>query len=95
LQGKGYEVHAAPDGKAGMDLVHQYDIDLVFTDLSMPNADGMALLRHIRDVSPQTLVIMTAHATVDTAVEAIRLGAQDYLLKPLILRMCCAKCSIL
>ena len=51
----------------------------------MPGADGIAVLRHIRDVSPQTLVIlMTAHATVDTAVEAIRLGAQDYLLKPLI-----------
>jgi two-component system response regulator PilR (NtrC family) len=85
LQGEGYEVHAAPDGKAGMALVNEYDLDLVLTDLSMPNADGMALLRHIRDVSPQTLVIlMTAHATVDTAVEAIRLGAQDYLLKPLI-----------
>jgi two-component system response regulator PilR (NtrC family) len=85
LQGEGYEVHAAPDGRAGMALVDEYDLDLVLTDLSMPNADGMALLRHIRDVSPQTLVIlMTAHATVDTAVEAIRLGAQDYLLKPLI-----------
>ncbi len=85
LQGEGYEVHAAADGKAGIALVDQYDLDLVLTDLSMPNADGMALLRHIRDVSPQTLVIlMTAHATVDTAVEAIRLGAQDYLLKPLI-----------
>ena len=85
LQGEGYEVHAAADGKAGIALVDQYDLDLVLTDLSMPDADGMALLRHIRDVSPQTLVIlMTAHATVDTAVEAIRLGAQDYLLKPLI-----------
>jgi DNA-binding NtrC family response regulator len=85
LQGEGYEVHAAADGKAGIDLVDQYDLDLVLTDLSMPHADGMALLRHICDVSPQTLVIlMTAHATVDTAVEAIRLGAQDYLLKPLI-----------
>ena len=85
LQGEGYEVHAATDGKAGIALVDQNDIDLVLTDLSMPNADGMAVLRHVRDVSPQTLVIlMTAHATVDTAVEAIRLGAQDYLLKPLI-----------
>ena len=51
----------------------------------MPGADGIAVLRHVGEVSPQTLVIlMTAHATVDTAVEAIRLGAQDYMLKPLI-----------
>ncbi len=85
LTGEGYEVHSAPDGKAGMALVDQLDLDLVLTDLAMPGADGIAVLRHIRDVSPQTLVIlMTAHATVDTAVEAIQLGAQDYLLKPLI-----------
>src|SRR5581483_5162075 len=83
LTGEGYEVHSAPDGKAGMALVDE--LDLVLTDLAMPGADGIAVLRHIRDVSPQTLVIlMTAHATVDTAVEAIQLGAQDYLLKPLI-----------
>ena len=85
LQAEGFEVHAAADGKAGIAFVDQYDLDLVLTDLAMPGADGIAVLRHIRDVAPQTLVIlMTAHATVDTAVEAIRLGAQDYLLKPLI-----------
>jgi Response regulator containing CheY-like receiver, AAA-type ATPase, and DNA-binding domains len=95
LKGESFEVHAAEDGKAGIALIDQYDLDLVLTDLAMPGADGIAVLRHIRDVSPQTLVIlMTAHASVDTAVEAIRLGAQDYLLKPLILKMCCAKCSI-
>ena len=85
LSGEGFEVHAAADGKAGIELVDQYDLDLVLTDLAMPGADGIAVLRHIRDVSPQTLVIlMTAHASVETAVEAIHLGAQDYLLKPLI-----------
>ncbi|HYJ17195.1 MAG TPA: sigma-54 dependent transcriptional regulator [Candidatus Limnocylindria bacterium] len=85
LKNENFEVHAAADGKAGIELVDQHDLDLVLTDLAMPGADGIAVLRHIRDVSPQTLVIlMTAHATVDTAVEAIRLGAQDYLLKPLI-----------
>jgi two-component system response regulator PilR (NtrC family) len=85
LKGEGFAVHSAADGKAGIELISQYDFDLVLTDLAMPGADGIAVLRHIREVSPQTLVIlMTAHATVDTAVEAIRLGAQDYLLKPLI-----------
>ena len=85
LTGEGFEVHVAADGRAGMTMVDGYDLDLVLTDLSMPGADGIAVLRHIRDVSPQTLVIvMTAHATVDTAIEAMRLGAQDYMLKPLI-----------
>jgi two-component system response regulator PilR (NtrC family) len=85
LMGEGYEVHAAPDGKAGMAMVDQFDLDLVLTDLAMPGADGVAVLRHISEVSPQTLtILMTAHATVETAVEAIHLGAQDYLLKPLI-----------
>ncbi|HET9298256.1 MAG TPA: sigma 54-interacting transcriptional regulator, partial [Candidatus Binatia bacterium] len=85
LRGEDFEVHAAADGKAGIELVDQHDLDLVLTDLAMPHADGIAVLRHIREISPQTLVIlMTAHATVETAIEAIRLGAQDYLLKPLI-----------
>ncbi|HYQ97968.1 MAG TPA: sigma-54 dependent transcriptional regulator, partial [Candidatus Nitrosocosmicus sp.] len=85
LRGEDFEVHAAADGKAGIELIDQHDLDLVLTDLAMPHADGIAVLRHIREISPQTLVIlMTAHATVETAIEAIRLGAQDYLLKPLI-----------
>ena len=85
LRGEGYEVHEAPDGSAAISLVDRLDLDLVLTDLMMPGADGLAVMRHVRDVSPQTLVmIMSAHATVETAVEAIRLGAQDYLLKPLL-----------
>jgi two-component system response regulator HydG len=85
LRGEGYEVHEAADGNAAISLVDQLDLDLVLTDLSMPGSDGIAVLRHIRDVSPQTLVVlMTAHASVETTVDAIRLGAQDYLLKPLI-----------
>jgi DNA-binding NtrC family response regulator len=85
LRGEGYEVHEAADGNAAISLVDQLDLDLVLTDLTMPGSDGIGVLRHIRDVSPQTLVVlMTAHASVETAVEALHLGAQDYLLKPLI-----------
>jgi DNA-binding NtrC family response regulator len=85
LSGEGFEVHQAPDGNAAISLVDQLDLDLVLTDLMMPGSDGLAVMKHVRDVSPQTLVIiMTAHATVDTAIEAIRLGAQDYLVKPLV-----------
>src|SRR5918994_484815 len=85
LAGEGYEVHDAPDGSAAISLVDRLDLDLVLTDLMMPGADGVAVMKHVRDISPQTLVmIMSAHATVETAIEAIRLGAQDYLLKPLL-----------
>jgi len=85
LRGEEYEVYEAADGNSAIALIDQNDLDVVLTDLMMPGLNGIAVLRHIRDVSPQTLVIlMTAHASVETAIEAIRLGAQDYLLKPLI-----------
>jgi DNA-binding NtrC family response regulator len=82
---EGYDVHEARDGNAAISIIDKVDLDLVLTDLMMPGADGIAVMTHVRDVSPQTLVmIMSAHATVETAIQAIRLGAQDYLLKPLI-----------
>jgi two-component system response regulator PilR (NtrC family) len=82
---QGYDVYEAPDGNAATSMIDRLDLDLVLTDLMMPGADGIAVMKHVRDVSPQTLVmIMSAHATVETAIQAIRLGAQDYLLKPLI-----------
>jgi two-component system response regulator PilR (NtrC family) len=85
LRGEGYEVFEAGDGNKAKEIVNHQDLDLVLTDLMMPGADGLAVLEHAREISPQTLVIlMTAHASVETAVAAIRKGAQDYLLKPLI-----------
>ncbi|HEY7220301.1 MAG TPA: response regulator, partial [Candidatus Binatia bacterium] len=85
LRGEGYEVHEAADGKIAKELINKLDLDVILTDLMMPGADGIEVLKHAREVSPQTLImLMTAHASVDTAVEALRLGAQDYLLKPLI-----------
>jgi two-component system response regulator PilR (NtrC family) len=85
LREEGYQVHEAADGPAAVKLVNELDLDLVLTDLMIPGVDGLAVLKHVREASPQTLVvIMTAHASVDTAIEALRLGAQDYILKPLI-----------
>jgi len=85
LRGEGYEVHEAADGTDGIAKINQLDLDVVLTDLMMPGADGLTVLKHVREFSPQTLVIlMTAHASVETAIEAIRAGAQDYLLKPLV-----------
>jgi two-component system response regulator PilR (NtrC family) len=81
----GYEVHEAANGRIAIDLINKLDLDVILTDLMMPQADGVEVLKHAREVSPQTLImLMTAHASVETAVEALRLGAQDYLLKPLI-----------
>jgi len=85
LRDEGYQVTVVGDGTAAVGALDTQDFDLVLTDLRMPGADGLVVLRHAREVSPQTLVLlMTAHATVETAVEALQRGAQDYLLKPLI-----------
>src|SRR3989338_1648355 len=70
LREEGYQVHEAVDGTTAVRLVNELDLDLVLTDLMMPGADGLAVLKHVREVSPQTLVIiMTAHASVDTAID--------------------------
>jgi len=85
LREERYEVQAASDGGAAINWLNAREFDIVLSDLRMPGADGLAVLRHAREVSPQTLVIlMTAHATVETAVAALRGGAQDYLLKPVL-----------
>lgn len=85
LQQQGYKVEEAADGIAAMEAINNADFDLVITDLLMPRADGLTVLKHAREVSPNTLVIVaTAFASVESAVEALRLGAQDYILKPII-----------
>jgi len=85
LQEEGYQVHEACDGRAALEAIDKIDFDLVLTDLQMPGADGLAVLNRVREVAPQTFVlIMTAFATVDTSVAALQLGAQDYLLKPIV-----------
>ncbi len=85
LRDEGYEVTAVADGDAAIAALDGQEVDLVISDLRMPGADGLTVLTHARNVAPQTFVLlMTAHATVETAVEALQRGAQDYLLKPLI-----------
>jgi CheY-like chemotaxis protein len=64
LRGEGYDVHEAADGQDGISKINQLDLDVVLTDLMMPGADGLTVLKHVRDFSPQTLVVlMTAHAS--------------------------------
>ena len=83
LSRDGYEVMLAEDGEQGLTMLREHHIDLVVTDLKMPKVDGMMLLRDaLREQPDLPIVMITAHGTVDTAVEALKLGAFDYLTKP-------------
>lgn len=85
LGDEGYDVSTAVDGKEAVDLLHSAEFDVVITDLRMPGLDGVGVLREARRLCPQTLfILMTAHASVETAVEALRQGAHDYMIKPLV-----------
>src|SRR5215471_707556 len=85
LRDAGYVVETAADGRAALAALAAQDFGIVITDLRMPGADGLVVLKRAREVSPQTLVlVMTAHGSVDTAVEALRAGATDYILKPVV-----------
>jgi signal transduction histidine kinase/DNA-binding response OmpR family regulator len=83
LQQEGYDVDAAPDGQTAIDLIRSRTYDLVMTDLKMPGIDGLAVLEEVRKTSPATVTLMmTGYGSVDTALEALQLGAYEYLLKP-------------
>ena len=83
LEREGYEVDVASDGQEAIDRVSREPYDLVITDLSMPKIDGMMVLEKVKAISPETLVLMvTAYATAESAVEAMKKGAYDYLMKP-------------
>lgn len=85
LGDEGYDVTAAADGAEALELLQTAEFDVILTDLRMPGLDGLGLLREARRLCPQTLVLlMTAYASVETAVEALRQGAHDYMIKPLV-----------
>lgn len=83
LELQGFDVKEAENGKAGLDALGSGPVDLLLLDVMMPVMDGITALRTLRETSPELPVIMlTAHATIETAVEATRLGAFDFLQKP-------------
>jgi DNA-binding response OmpR family regulator len=83
LQKVGYIVSEAANGEEALDMITRQAFDVVLTDIRMPGIDGIELLRRIREQAPEVIVIlMTAYATLGNAVEALRLGAHDYLIKP-------------
>ncbi|MEW5694104.1 MAG: sigma-54 dependent transcriptional regulator [Candidatus Hydrogenedentota bacterium] len=81
---EGYNVQQACDGKEALRIFEAIRHDLVFTDISMPGMSGMELLKKIKIISPNTNVILvTGFSSIESAVEAMKLGADDYLTKPL------------
>jgi nitrogen regulation protein NR(I) len=86
LSGEGFQVTLAEGGEPGMGLIRDEKFDIVLTDLVMPQASGMEVLKEAAAHCPDTPVIMmTAYAAVETAVEAMKLGAFDYIGKPFVL----------
>jgi two-component system response regulator HydG len=84
LSEEGYEVHQADDGAVAVDLIEKQFYDVVLMDIRMKNMDGIEAQRRINEISPSIIVIMmTAYASVNTAVEALKSGAYDYLTKPI------------
>lgn len=83
LKGAGHDVEEAPDGDVAIDRAGAEAFDLVLTDLKMGTTDGITVLRQVKEASPLTeVIVMTAFATIESAVEAMRLGAYDYIQKP-------------
>lgn len=83
LTDEGYEVQSAADGEEALKFISDENFDIIISDIKMPNIDGIELLNKASKISPSTFfVIMTAYASVNTAVEALRHGAFDYLIKP-------------
>ncbi len=83
LGDEGWDVATAVDGAAAAAALQAEPVDVVLSDIRMPGMDGLELLRHVAMSAPDTdVILMTAHASTDTAIEALRLGAYDYITKP-------------
>jgi two-component system response regulator PilR (NtrC family) len=94
LRDAGYRVETAADGTAALAALEANEFGVVVSDLRMPGADGLDVLARAHAISPQTMVlIMTAHASIESAVQALRAGALDYILKPVLFDDLLAKVS--
>jgi len=83
LERLGYRVQAAPDGEAALRKLEESNVDVLLCDINMPRIDGMEVLRRVHQrPNPPEVIMLTGQATVETAVEAMKLGAYDYLTKP-------------
>lgn len=83
LAGEGYAPSGAATARAGLALFNRESFELVFLDLRLPDGDGLKVLRQIKEASPETpVIVITAYGSIDVAVEAIKLGAFEFLTKP-------------
>ena len=83
LERLGYRVQVAPDGDAALRKLEESNVDVLLCDINMPKIDGMEVLRRVHErPNPPEVIMLTGQATVETAVEAMKLGAYDYLTKP-------------
>ncbi|MCK5011892.1 MAG: sigma-54-dependent Fis family transcriptional regulator, partial [Deltaproteobacteria bacterium] len=84
LSETGYEVESAKNGEEAIKMVQEYAFNMVITDLKMPKGDGIQVLEQVKKIDSQTIVIIcTGYGTVDTAVKAMKLGAFEYITKPI------------
>src|SRR6516225_6020575 len=83
LADEGYETVGAAGGTEALQALEQHDFDLLLSDLMMPGMDGIQLLRRASEIDPTLVgIIMTGQGTIPSAVEAMKVGAFDYVLKP-------------
>ncbi|MDD5451641.1 MAG: sigma-54 dependent transcriptional regulator [Desulfovibrionales bacterium] len=83
LDSEGYQAECVPNGREAVSLAQKSFYDLVITDIRMPGMDGIEVLKRVKEISPETIVIMiSAYATTETAVTAMKQGAYDYIPKP-------------
>ncbi|RJQ28113.1 MAG: sigma-54-dependent Fis family transcriptional regulator [Peptococcaceae bacterium] len=83
MRQEGYQVFTATRGRQGLNLIREEAPSLVILDLKMPEMDGMEVLRQAKEMQPKLpVIILTAHGTIETAIEAMKIGAADYITKP-------------
>lgn len=83
LRLEGYGVGSVPNGQAAVEFVRTHAVDLMVVDLRMPGMDGLEVIQVVNQTSPDTeVILLTAHGSTETAIQALRLRVHDYLLKP-------------
>lgn len=84
LERAGFQVSSAGDGEEALERISSEMFHLIYLDIRMPGMDGLDVLKEIRKMNPEiSVILLTAHASLNSALEAIRLGAKDYLIKPI------------
>jgi DNA-binding NtrC family response regulator len=83
LTRQGHSVTLAKSGREGLTMLEKSSFDLILLDLNLPSEDGLFILAEIKDIDPEAVVVMiSGHGSIETAVQAIKLGAFDFIAKP-------------